>query len=315
MGLSADVRKIALSDIYSESVFQSAFWAEVKKGSWSAHAFSYHAGSSEGDILVLVRRIIPFFYLAYTPFAPVVNTSDEFEAVASKIVSMLPERVFLFRADFTYGSNPFPEKGRIRLSRFSIQPAQSVVIDLEKPLSYRTRARRNLKKEEGVIVTEWDGNETLYDAWYESYKATSMRDGFTSRGKGYIRNLLSVKDDKVKPILYIALKDDKVVGGIVNLRSSSEEVYLFGATLFHKTGVSSGYTLQDHAIRAAKEAGVKKYDLFGIGEGHLEKLTLFKTSFGGETVRRAPSTDYISKRLIAFPYLFAESIRLWLCRG
>ncbi|MGN0907486.1 MAG: lipid II:glycine glycyltransferase FemX [Bullifex sp.] len=314
MGLSADVREIPLSDLHSESVFQSSFWAEVKKCSWSAHAFHYRTGSSEGDILVLVRRILPFFYLAYSPFAPVLNTRDEFETVAGKIVKLLPVSVFLLRADFTYGSQQFPVSSKTRISRFSIQPEASVVISLEKELRYRTRAKRNLKKEEGVSVRRWEGDEKAFDAWYDSYKSTSVRDGFTARSRDYILNLLRIKNDEVTPILYLAEKDGVNVGGILNLRSGTEEVYLFGATVFHKEGVSSGYTLQDHAIREAKRAGVRRYDLFGIGEGHLKKLTLFKTSFGGDIVMRAPSTDYINKRFVSALYRLAENIRFSVCR-
>lgn len=315
MGLSADVKEIALSSIRQESVFQSQFWAEVKKGSWKAYAFRYESGSSEGDILVLVRRIIPFFYLAYSPFAPVINSREEFEEAARKITSMLNEKVFLFRVDFTYRSIPFSNGGRVRLSRYSVQPEESVVIDLTKDLRYRSRAVRNLKKEEGVEVSRWNGDEELFSAWYDSYVNTAGRDGFTARSRSYIRNLLSVESESVTPILYIARKDGVVVGGILNLRSDKEEVYLFGATLFHRQGVSAGYTLQDHAIREAQKAGVLRYDLFGTGEGHLKKLTLFKTAFGGETVRRAPSTDYLANRTASLLYRAAEDIRFWLCRG
>lgn len=315
MGLSADVKEIALSLLRSESVFQSQFWAEVKKGSWKAYAFRYQCGSSEGDILVLVRRILPFFYLAYSPFAPVINSREEFEALSRKIISMVKEKVFLFRIDFTYSGTAFRNGGRVRLSRYSVQPEESVVIDLKKDLSYRSRARRNLKKEEGVEVIRWNGDEELFSAWYDSYVNTAIRDGFTARSRSYIRSLLSIRSESVTPILYIARKDGGVVGGILNLRSDREEVYLFGATVFHREGVSAGYTLQDHAIREAKKAGVARYDLFGTGDGHLKKLTLFKTAFGGETVRRAPSTDYMANRPVSLLYRAAEDIRFWLCRG
>lgn len=315
MGLSADVKEKPLSDLQTESVFQSAFWAEVKKDSWSADGFHYRSGSSEGDILVLVRRILPFFYLAYSPFAPVMNTREEFEAIAGKIVKLLPVSVFLFRADFTYGSEKFSLSSRTKFSGYSIQPEASVVISLDKELCYRTRAKRNLRKEGGVTVRRWEGDEKSFDAWYESYKATSVRDGFTARSRTYIRNLLSIKNDEVTPILYLAEKDGVNVGGIINLRSCTEEVYLFGATVFHKDGISSGYTLQDYAIREAQRAGVRRYDLFGIGDGHLGKLTLFKTSFGGDIVRRAPSTDYLNNRFVSALYRLAENIRFSLCRG
>lgn len=313
MAPSVKLKRIALSDLKSESVFQSAFWAEVKKGSWQSHAFFYEIGTHSGTVLILTRRIFLSYSLAYSPFGlyPEI-TSEEFSAFAAAVRAELPSHVFTLRLDLPWGSAPL-EGRNIMTCRESVQPEGTVRVTLSSDFSLKQRARRNLKKEEGVSVHEWNGSSEEFSSWFTTYKVTGLRDHFTTRPESYVRAVLDIKDPEVKPILYIATYDDLIIGGILTLRGRYEEIYLYGSSVKATGSVSCGYSLQNYAMCKAREAGVKVYDLFGIpsreGGSHLEKLEVFKTSFGGEKVYRAPSTDYIYNPVIAFFYRCAENYR------
>lgn len=319
MDQSVKLEKIALSDLTAESVFQSAFWAEVKKDNWESYAFRYEIGTHTGTVLILTRRIFLSFQLAYSPFGlyPEI-TSEEFSAFAEAVRTELPSTVFTLRFDLPWNSQPLSGP-HIRTCRESVQPEGTVRVSLESDFVLRQRARRNLKKEEGVVVREWNGSDEEFASWVTTYKVTGLRDHFTTRPEAYVRAVLDIKDPKVRPILYIATYDDVVIGGILTLRGTEEELYLYGSSVKATASVSCGYSLQYYAMCQAKAAKVKVYDLFGIpskaGGSHLEKLEVFKTAFGGEKVYRAPSTDYSYRSIVSFLYRAAEDVRYYLRRS
>lgn len=310
-----NIEPINISELNSECVFQSSFWAYVKSPNWVSYAFRYQTNRSEGTFLILVRKLFLSFSIAYSPFCFKDIDSKELIEISKKIKKYINENIILVRYDLSYSNDNFSFIKHLHKCKYSIQPKESVIIDLEKDLCFKQRVRRNLKKEAEVEVFKWDDSEAEYNAWYRTYLATAKRDGFDARGKAYIKRLLSYNGVDVKPILYIAKHNNEVIGGIINIRNSFEEIYLFGSSKFIKDGVSCGYSLQSYAINRAKEDKLKYYDLFGIGEGNLNKLTTFKTSFGGEAVKRPASCDYYYNKILASCYKIIENIRFKAKRG
>ncbi len=317
--LSVDVRRVEDGEVASSSVFQSAFWAKVKSGQWTSYSFAYSFSSGKsGSFLCLVRKLARVFSLAYVPFGPGILDGDELSLLSKRIEQYLPHDVFLIRYDLPWGVETIDLKGRLKRASESIQPEGTVRIDLTKELEYRSRARRNLRKEESVSIRLWEGDEESFASWYETYVETGKRDGFATRSRKYVSSLLSLKDYSVTPRLYLASFEGKICGGILNLRNENEEVYLFGASIKHDN-ISCGYALQDFAINAAKRDGIKEYDLFGIpgksGGEHLETLKLFKTSFGGECIYRERSIDFLYNAPISHIYRLLERVRFLISRG
>lgn len=316
--LSVDVERIEDGEVISTSVFQSDFWAKVKSSQWASFSFAYSFSSGKrGSFLCLVRRFFHLFSLAYVPFGPGILDRDELILLSENVRRYLPKSVFLIRYDLPWGVERIDCSGRLRRAFESVQPEGTVRIDLSISPEYRSRAVRNLRREEDVTVSLWKGDEESLQLWYETYLETGRRDGFSTRSLGYIRSLLSLKGCSVEPRLYIAYYGKKVCGGILNLRNGSEEVYLFGSSIRHGN-ISCGYRLQDYAINDARSAGVGEYDLFGIpgreGGEHLSSLKLFKTSFGGECVYRERSIDYLYNAPLSYLYRLLEGARYLLCR-
>ena len=306
---------INISELDSESVFQSPFWAYVKSPLWKAYAFKYKTMYYEGTFLILVRKLFYSFSIAYSPFCFKKMEYELLIEISKKIKSLINEKLLLVRYDFDYKINNINFLKPLHECKYSIQPTSSVLIDLTKDLEFKKRVKRNLKKESLINISKWNNNDEEFESWYSTYLETSKRDGFDARSKIYIKKLLSYQGIDVKPILYLAKKDDQVVGGILNIRNNYEEIYLFGSSLFISDGISCGYSLQNYAINKAKEEGIKIYDLFGIGEGNLYKLTTFKTSFGGDVVNRLSSCDYYFHKGLSTIYKLIENIRFYLKRG
>ena len=310
-----NINEIPLSKLSCESVFQSPFWSFVKAPLWSTYAFSYKTKSAEGTFLILVRKIFLSYSIAYIPFNLNHLDCNVLCEIAKKVKKVIKENVILLRFDLPYYSDNFIFNKKLHRCKYSIQPESSIVINLTQELSFKKRVYRNLKKEEGVAISLWNGDDKDFSAWYDSYVETSKRDNFQARSKAYIKKFLNYNKGDVKPLLYLAKYQEKVIGGILNLRNDSEEVYLFGSSSFIKDGVSCGYSLQTYAIEKAKRDSVKRYDLFGVDNKHLSKLITFKSSFGGELVNRTPSFDYYYNYFIASSYRVVEDIRFKLRRG
>ncbi|HPK64332.1 MAG TPA: peptidoglycan bridge formation glycyltransferase FemA/FemB family protein [Sphaerochaeta sp.] len=275
-----------------DSPLQSLFWARAKSIlGWKPYAFEIN---EEQRLLLLVRRIAPLFFFAYVPFGP--SGPVDLSMLSEGLKQAIDEPVFAIRYDLPFTDTAFETGGLLSLS-YSIQPERTVRIDLQKPLVYRKRALRALKKcENRYTVRPYRGEPILFEQWYETYRQTALRDRFHPRSKEYFFHLLSIDEDKmVKPILLLAFEQEKVVGGVLLIEGKKETIYLAGSS----TRPNVGYLLQDGAIRRTKERGGELYDLFGISNqsGYLASLDLFKTAFGGEIVKREPSLDYPTRAL------------------
>lgn len=318
ISMDLSVKAIKKAELEQSSIFQSAFWAEVKSASWQALAIAWQIKERKGTALILMRKLLPGLYLAYAPFAfDEELTGEEFALLAREIKQYLPRRTLLFRLDMVWGADEAEGK-RVKECKESVQPEGTVRINLPEEYQLKERARRNLKKEKGVEVKLWDGDEDTFERFYAVYVLTGKRDGFEVRSKAYLRHILSIKDEKVKPLLYLAYHEGELSGGIINLRSEEEEVYLFGASVKHTDKTSCGYILQKTAIEEAIKEGVKVYDFYGIpsktGGEHLSSLEVFKSAFGGKKVYRPASVDYIYMPFLASFYRFLEDCRYYLRR-
>ncbi|MDD3941872.1 MAG: peptidoglycan bridge formation glycyltransferase FemA/FemB family protein [Sphaerochaetaceae bacterium] len=334
----SSVERVGLDQLdASLNPFQSQFWAKAKRASgWIAFAFRFSHAPSEAVessstvILVLVRRMIFSTKLAYVPFGP---DTSAYRSDASSLVRefsrlvrpLLPKGTAFIRFDLPWGARDSEEvlsvegKG-LRVCRESVQPEGTARIDLSEGydavrLRYRERARRNIRKTgaKSIRIERWLGDEQTFNTWYNVYLETAKRDGFTARSSSYIKNILTLDIPDVRPFLYVATLGQTMLGGAIVLESQKVAVYLYGASL-RVDGTSPSYLLQDHAIAQACERGCLIYDFYGISGprqrgSHLEGLRLFKRAFGGYVCYRAPTFDYVYKRLPRFLYAWVEQVR------
>ncbi len=336
--------KLDLSSITLEQLpdtghpFQSLYWAYLKKNNgWKPFAFQLECKELQVSekFLVLTRTIAPLFHIAYIPFSPLSvelfsTHNGYFQQLSKKIAKLLPSQPIFIRYDFPFTfdneQNIIVLKGRrVRTCSQSVQPEATEIIPLEDGYEvvssrYRQRAKRAIRKvvDSDIEIIEYENDQALFDSWYELYKETAKRDGFSMRPKRYIYHLLHEPKVKHSSSLIVATYKNMIVGGIITISTKEVAVYLLGASKRIR-GISPSYLLQDYSIRKACEQKCSYYDLHGIAGpfekgAHLGNLTLFKQAFGGKSYYRPPSTDYVNRAPLYALYRLFEKMRYLIHR-
>jgi lipid II:glycine glycyltransferase (peptidoglycan interpeptide bridge formation enzyme) len=298
------------------SIFQSHWWATVKqKTNWIPYAFSYTEDQSEGTFLVLVKKTPFNYFIAYTPFFTVPNKEFDLKLLASLIKERLPKKTLFCRFDLNW--NSFYKKSEY--AGYSPQPLTTLIIDLREGYEavvkrYRKRVVRHLTKAktQNIKIEEFAANSFQFTQWYEIYKDEMQRRKIPARSFSYLEHLLKSKENKTKGSLFIATKDDEVVGGIIVASNQNEAIYLFGSSLKE---YAAAYLLQDYAIQYCCKNKIAFYNLFGISgddkkSQDLKNLDLFKSGFGGKLYKREEAIDFPYHKFLYHLFRFAEKLRV-----
>lgn len=190
----------------------------------------------------------------------------------------------------------------------------TIAIDLERKeqtilaaMRPKTRYNIRLAGRRGVHVRI--GSPRELHEWHELYRTTAERKGFRPREIDYFQRLFRLAAEHRPELrLYLAYAPgadgsaatsrSTLLGGIVVAHAGASAVYLYGASSQAERGMMAPYALQWHAITEARNAGCRRYDLFGIppaaDPGHpMYGLYRFKTGFGGKMVHRRGAWDYV----------------------
>ncbi len=213
--------------------------------------------------------------------------------------------------------NAATESRNLRKAPTDLNPPDTVVIDLRRRedellAAMRPKTRYNIRVagRHGVSVTEM-GLEGL-EAWYRLYSETSERKSIVCEEESYFRDLFMTigASDRSRPAgaeapvfaatslhLYGAWKHGRLLGGIITAHHRRRAYYLFGAQSSEDRAAMPSYALQWHAIRRAKAAGCRWYDMFGIppsGDAYhpMHGLYRFKIGFGGRKAHYSGTWDY-----------------------
>jgi peptidoglycan pentaglycine glycine transferase (the first glycine) len=181
----------------------------------------------------------------------------------------------------------------------SLEPAEK---ELLANMKQKTRYNVNLAIRKGVNVrvgTPADINMLLH-----MYAETSVRDGFVIRNDSYYREVWNTfmfsqvpkrLDQPVAEAL-IAEVDGEPVAGAIIFRFAGKAWYLYGMSHLSHRDKMPNYLLQWEAIKRAKAAGCKIYDLWGAPDEFVESDPLwgvyrFKEGLGGTIHRHVGAWD------------------------
>jgi lipid II:glycine glycyltransferase (peptidoglycan interpeptide bridge formation enzyme) len=283
---------------------------------------------------------------AVLPEALSSERAQALEDLAARLRAFLPKDTAFVRFDL-----PWQGDGEVlavrALSRWpaasfrsaavTVQPPDTVIVDLGEEeeeilarMKNKWRYNTGLAERKGVTVRRYTaadllegGGAAALESYYRLYEETAARDRIGIHGGGYYRALFEeaakTAQDAV-PVdirLYLASHGGEDIAGIVTLFRGAEAVYLYGASANHKRNLMAPYALQWRAMRDAKAAGCRYYDLFGIPPRPPEEepdhpmagLYRFKTGFGGRIVRRPGCRDYVYRPPAAALYFAAEKAR------
>ncbi len=150
----------------------------------------------------------------------------------------------------------------------------------------------------------------------------SIRKGFVAHSKEYLLKqfeIMSLRDDNFR--LYVAKKDGKLIAGAVVSFYEYEAAYIHGAS-DDPENTFAPYTLQWVMIKEALNAGIQRYNFWGVvedknyvpsypGYGYSN----FKKGFGGYLRLYIKPQDYVFKPIQYLLFNLQEKYRKWKFKG
>ena len=197
-----------------------------------------------------------------------------------------------------------------RFSAEQVQFRNTFLIDLTQSeesllahMKQKTRYNVGLAKRKGVTVRI--GNLGDLSLLYRMYAETSVRDGFVIREEGYYQNLWQtfLGSDRnpgsgARPCAeaLIAEVSGEPIAAVIVFYFAGKAWYLYGMSRETHREKMPNHLLQWEAIRRAKTAGCRVYDLWGAPDEFSEDDPLwgvyrFKEGLGGEVVRHLGAWD------------------------
>ncbi|MFC1618278.1 lipid II:glycine glycyltransferase FemX [Patescibacteria group bacterium] len=185
-----------------------------------------------------------------------------------------------------------------------IQPRDTVMVDLAKTeeeilknMKSKWRYNVRLSKRKGVKIRQSTDEKDL-DKFYDIARVTAERDKFHIHEEKYYRALLKNLGPPGYVKLFVAEYEGKVLA--VNIVSFYKDTatYMHGASSNEHRNLMAPHLLQWEAMRAAKNTGLIKYDLYGVApadepDHHWAGISRFKLGFGGERVRYVGAFDLV----------------------
>jgi lipid II:glycine glycyltransferase (peptidoglycan interpeptide bridge formation enzyme) len=184
-----------------------------------------------------------------------------------------------------------------------IQFRNTVRIDLTTPedellaqMKQKTRYNIRLAARKGVSVRT--GGQDDLPMLYQMYAETSLRDGFAIRGENYYRSLwgtfMAQHEPTCRPL--IAEVDGDAIAALILFWFAGCAYYLHGMSRAVQRNKMPNFLLQWEAIKAAKNAGCRIYDLWGAPDVFSEDDSMwgvfrFKQGFGGVVLRTLGAYD------------------------
>ncbi len=310
--------------------------------------YRYRVDSSEhetlketvGQFLIVQHKLALGRTYLYVPMGPVVAGADyrlePFKACAVAIVNAAQRMHSTFARieppailDDQLDEKVLVDMGFEYIGQ--VQPRHTTIVDLSKSeedllAAMKPKTRYNIKvaRKHGVTIREadWSNAHALtedFERFWELMKETTARDQFHSHDKNYYGKMLEVLSPKkgrdLRVRLMFAEYEGEPVAAALIAHFGDTATYLHGASTARHKKVMAPYLLHWVAIQQFKEAGLKKYDFWGVApedapaEHPWRGITRFKTGFGGNPVTYIGAWEMPISRFWYAMYLIARRIR------
>ncbi|MFN2227452.1 MAG: lipid II:glycine glycyltransferase FemX [Anaerolineae bacterium] len=332
----------ALLALPAPHVLQSWTWGAFKaRHGWQAMPLLFEdAGEPVAAAMVLrrklLRRDLPLLPLSvlYVPRGPALDWHDA--ALARGVLAELEhlarrQRAILVKIDpdvyHPEGAPAFagrpacaPQVADLFRARGwqpsmqQIQFANTVLLDLEPSeedllagMKQKSRYNTRLARRRGVTVRSGTSADDLA-LFYSLYAETAERDGFPIRPREYYLDAWSSFLDVGGLRLLLAEVEGETVAGLILLTFGPTAWYMYGASSDRHRERMPNNLLQWEAIRQARAAGCRLYDLWGAPDrlddaDPMWGVYRFKLGLGGELARGLGAWDFPARPLLYRIYL------------
>ena len=198
----------------------------------------------------------------------------------------------------------------------SINPAGTSIIDLAKSedellaaMHQKTRYNIRVAEKHGVVVGKWQmANGKSFDTIWKLFDDTAKRDGFRLHPRGYYEKQIKMPGIEI----FTAEFEGKLLAAAVIMFVGDTATYLHGASSNESRNVMAPYALHWQIMKAAKERGCSRYDLWGISDDTKSGwagITRFKRGFGGTDVFSPGTFDLPVNRFWYRVYTLVRRLR------
>ncbi len=286
------------------SVLQSWEWGEFRRSNgWRPMRLLGEAGAAQ----ILLRSAPGLGAIAYAPHGPLASEGSGLGGVIEEVSERAKkEGAHLIDVEPRVDEGEFPaDIGFEKIE--SIQPRCTLVLDVledaEKQLAaFPKDTRYGVRRagREGVEAGPAGNLDEDLEAFMGLHEETAERQSFAVRPREYYRRLMR----ELPAHLIVAKRDGELMAGAVVLTFGVEAFYLYGASTRQGDNLYASYLTQFEALSAARGAGVKKYDMYGVPCAPTEDHPLwgvykFKKKFGGREERYAGTHEKRLKPLQA----------------
>jgi lipid II:glycine glycyltransferase (peptidoglycan interpeptide bridge formation enzyme) len=317
-------------------VLQSSQWGQLKERfGWQVTRVAIEdQGQWLAAAQVLFRPLGPRA-IAYVPKGPITDWADA--KVIQNLLEALHHLCRQRRAIFLKIEPDVAEDSALaqrltelgfRASPQTIQPQCTILLDLTPDpeailarMKSKTRYNIRLAARKGVTVRE--GTAEDLPGFYRLMRTTGERDGFGIHSQTYYETAHQLFVPQGLAKLFLAIFEDKVLGGIMVFAFGQRAWYMYGASSDEHRNLMPNYLLQWEAIKWAKERGCLTYDLWGIPDEETDVLEReflkrndglwgvyrFKRGFGGQVVHYLGAYDYVYSPLLYWLYNKVVSYR------
>lgn len=312
---------------------QSAAWGQIKSQfGWQPFRFEWKNGQNQVRALaqILEREVqtpgLPFrLRLHYIPRGPLLwdwEKPDEVQQVLDDLLEFGRQReAMTLKIDpevpCGYGVPGEEDEQPVQAGQDLIERLQgggwvfspeqvqfrnTVMIDLTPDeeellaaMKQKTRYNVRLAGRRGVEVRVASPED--FEMLYRMYAETSVRDGFVIRDPSYYQTVWNTFQRAQKLEGLIAEVEGSPVAAVMIVRFGGRAWYVYGMSLDEHREKMPNYLLQWEALRRARAAGCREYDLWGAPDEFVEDDPLwgvyrFKQGLGGKVLRTVGAWDY-----------------------
>lgn len=300
-------------------ILQTGDWGLLKSDfGWNAERIT----NGKSGALVLFRKILSGFTMAYIPKGPIGNNWEEIIPELDNVCHI--KDAFMVKIEFdAFEERIISNYASLGTPSRTIQPRRSIIVDLTgdedswlKRMKQKTRYNIRLAEKKGVTVREASDTKEFN----RLMRITSERDAFDTHQPKYYERVFNIFHAHGDCVLFEAVQDQQVLAAIMVLKRGTRAWYFYGASSDEHRNLMPTFLLQYQAMRWAASSGCTEYDLWGIPDA--DEITLeqefmkrsdglwgvyrFKRGFGGRIVRSAPAIDRIYSKTKYALYSFLE---------
>ncbi len=326
----------ALLALPNPHVLQSWAWGAFKsRQGWQVMPLLFRSAGRPVAAAMVLRRKLPLVPapVLYVPRGPALDWCDA--ALAAQVLAELErlaprQRAILLKIDpdvyypeaapaFSPRPACAPDVAELlrtrgwRRSAQQIQFANTVLLDVSRPeedllagMKQKSRYNTRLAQRRGVSVRL--GTSVDLGPFFDLYAETAKRDGFPLRPCEYYLDAWSSFLALDQARLLLAEVEGEAVAGLMLLTFGPTAWYVYGASSARHRERMPNNLLQWEAIRQARAAGCRLYDLWGAPDRLDESDPMwgvyrFKLGFGGDLARGLGAWDFAARPMFYRLYM------------